>query len=58
MKYTPQLIQKAKGKPCKICYEYISESEADGQEFIAVKTSRGNYNFVHAKCWNKECKGG
>ena len=41
MEYTKQLIQKAKGKPCKICYEMITESEADGQEFLATKTNLG-----------------
>ena len=41
MKYTPQLIRKAKVSRCRICYEYITESEADNQEFQACKTSRG-----------------
>lgn len=55
MKYTPQLITKAKGSLCKICYEYISESEADNQEFQVSKTNRGGgYCFVHTRCWKKE----
>jgi hypothetical protein len=41
MEYTKQLITKAKGSLCKICFEHISESEAEAQEFQAVKTSRG-----------------
>lgn len=41
MKYTQQLIRKAKVSRCRICYEYISESEADNQEFQACKTIRG-----------------
>lgn len=54
MEYTKQLIEKAKGKSCKICQEHISESEADACEFQAVKTSRGWYCFIHTRCLERE----
>lgn len=57
MKYTPQLIQKAKSSRCRICYEYISESEADRQEFHVIRTSRGGYCFIHKKCLDNEKSG-
>jgi hypothetical protein len=41
MDYTNQLIDKAKGSRCKICQEYISESEAESQEFQVAMTKRG-----------------
>ncbi|MDF2907554.1 MAG: hypothetical protein K0R34_2875 [Herbinix sp.] len=41
MEYTNQLIAKAKHSRCRICLEYITEPEADNQEFQAAKTSRG-----------------
>jgi hypothetical protein len=56
MEYTNQLIAKAKHSRCRICLEYITEPEADNQEFQAAKTSRGGYNFVHTRCWMKEYK--
>ena len=56
MEITKQLIAKAKHSRCKICQEYISEAEADNQEFQVSKTSRGGYCFVHTRCWQKEVK--
>ncbi len=41
MEYDKKLIDKAKHSRCKICQEYISEAEAEGQEFQASKTNRG-----------------
>jgi hypothetical protein len=54
MKYDKRLIEKAKGSPCKICFEIITESEADRCEFQAVQTSRKGFCFVHNKCWKSE----
>lgn len=41
MDYDKKLIDKAKHSRCKICQEFITEQEADGQEFQAAKTNRG-----------------
>ncbi len=41
MDYDNKLIITAKKSRCKICGEYISESEADNMEFQACKTNRG-----------------
>lgn len=56
MEYTKQLINKAKGKRCKICLEYITESEADNCEFQYTHTSGRREVFVHTKCWINDCK--
>jgi hypothetical protein len=53
---TKKLIEKAKGSRCKVCQDYITESEADSCEFQASKTSRGGFNFVHTKCWTGEAR--
>ena len=58
MDYSKQLIDKAKGSRCKICQEYITESEAANQEFQSTKTNRGGYNFIHSRCWVNQMKGG
>jgi hypothetical protein len=50
MEYDKKLIDKAKHSRCKICQEYISETEAEACEFQACKTSRGGFNFVHIRC--------
>jgi len=50
--YTPQLINKAKGKLCNICDKYITDSEAEGKVFCYIKTRRSNEVFVHTKCLN------
>lgn len=50
MEYDKKLIEKAKASLCKICYEHITEAEADNAEFQANKTSRGGYCFVHTRC--------
>lgn len=50
MNYTPQLKKKANGRLCKICYEYITESEADSCEFQYVLTSSRREIFVHTRC--------
>lgn len=54
MDYDKKLILKAKHSRCKICQEYITETEADSCDFQAVKTSRGGFNFVHTRCWKGE----
>ena len=41
MDYDKKLILKARHSRCKICQEYITESEANNLEFQACKTSRG-----------------
>ena len=41
MDYDKKLILKARHSRCKICQEYITESEANNLEFHACKTSRG-----------------
>ncbi|HHV13226.1 MAG TPA: hypothetical protein GXX75_23420 [Clostridiales bacterium] len=41
MTYDKKLIDKAKVSRCRICWEYITEAEADACEFQACKTSRG-----------------
>jgi hypothetical protein len=41
MDYDKKLIEKAKASNCKICFEHITEPEADNMEFQATKTSRG-----------------
>lgn len=41
MDYDKKLIDKAMRSRCKICQEYIEESEAAACEFQACKTSRG-----------------
>jgi hypothetical protein len=56
MEYNKQLINKAKGSLCKICFEHITDSEADNQEFQSSKTSRGGYIFVHSRCWDRNKK--
>jgi hypothetical protein len=50
MEYSKKLIAKAKVSRCKVCWEYISESEADSCEFQATETSKGNFAFMHNKC--------
>lgn len=56
MEYTKQLINKAKGKRCNICLEYITESGADNCEFQYTQTSGRREVFVHTKCWINDCK--
>jgi len=58
MDYDKKLILKAKGSLCKICQDYITETEAANQEFQSTKTSRGGYIFVHSRCWVNQKKGG
>jgi hypothetical protein len=57
MDYNKKLIDKAKGSRCKICWEYITESEADSCEFQVSKTSRGNFAFIHNKCLKGDKEG-
>ena len=55
MDYDKKLIDKAMRSRCKICQEYIEESEAVACEFQAYKTTRGGgYSFVHTRCWKGE----
>lgn len=57
MEHSKQLIKKAKGKLCKICMEYITETEADNCEFEYSLNSSRREVFVHSRCWEKEnCK--
>lgn len=51
MDYDKRLIQKAKGKPCRICYQIITETEADNCEFHYSKTTNRKDKFIHTKCW-------
>lgn len=41
LKITKQLSDKAVGKPCQICREIITESEAATGQFQATQTHRG-----------------
>jgi hypothetical protein len=45
MEYNKQLINKAKGSLCKICFEHITDSEAENQEFQSSKTTRGGVHI-------------
>lgn len=53
MEYSKQLIQKAKGKPCQICYKAITEIEADACEFECTRTQSRREVFIHSKCWSR-----
>ena len=50
--YKPELIRKAIGKQCAICYRYITEEEANNKEFDYSQRKNKYEVFVHKRCWN------
>jgi len=54
------VVLLAQNKPCDICGQYITESEAASEDFYYSKTQRKRDIFVHKHCWNStyRVKGG